>query len=138
MIDEERVRLMTGLATFEKRKGKRDTDILNYFRGDYIGFQVLKAIIAGTISFVAIYAIVLFYNFEEIMAEVYNMDFMQEGKHILTTYLSFVGIYAVIVYIVYTYKYAKAKKELKGFYADLRKLEGMTSRQRIDEEFDDD
>lgn len=137
MIDEERVKLMTGLATFEKRKGKKDVAILNYFRGDYIGFQVLKAVIAGTIAFAAVYAIGLFYNFEQIMADVYNMDFMEEGKHILKQYVTYVGIYAAIIYIVFTVKYAKAKKELKGFYADLRKLEGMTMRQRVDEEFDD-
>ena len=45
MIHEERVILMTGLQVYEDGDGKRDIAISNYFRGDYLGMQMLKSVI---------------------------------------------------------------------------------------------
>ena len=50
MLSEEKIIRMTKLAAFEKREGKKNLNIVNYYRNDYIGFQVLKSIIAVTIS----------------------------------------------------------------------------------------
>lgn len=127
MINEEKVILMTQMASFEKKHGRKDMSIVNYFRSDYIGFQVLKAVIAATISFLAIFAIYIFYNFEVLMAEIYDMDLMAFGKQLIIIYLISVGVYAIICYIVYSYRYSKAKKELKGFYQNLRKIDKMES-----------
>ena len=127
MINEDKVILMTKLASFEKHEGKKNMGIVNYFRGDYIGFQVLKAIIAATISFFVCFSVYIFYNFEQLMADIYKIDLMEMGKSIIIIYLAIVGIYAVICYAVYAHRYSKAKKELKGFYSDLRKLENMNS-----------
>lgn len=125
MIDEEKVILMTKLAAFEKHQSRKNSSIINYYRGDFIGFQVVKAIIAVTISFVAVFAIYIFYNFEELMADIYKLDFMEVGKTILIIYVAVAGVYAVICYAVYAHRYSKAKKELKGYYSDLRKLGKM-------------
>lgn len=128
MINEEKVILMTKLAAFEKNKGKKDMAILNYFRGDYIGFKVLKAVLAATISFIAVFALYLFYNFETIMADIYKMDLVEAGKGVIVIYLVVVGAYAVVVYAVNTHRYSKAKKELKEYYSNLKRLEILNSK----------
>ena len=120
MINEEKVILMTKLAAFEKREGRKDNNILSYFRSDYIGFQILKAVIAGTISFFAVLVVYVFYNFETLMADIYKMDFMEMGKSIVTIYLIVIGIYAVLCYILYAYRYSKAKRRLKTYYMNLQ------------------
>lgn len=128
MVDEEKVILMTKLAVFEKNKGKKDMIILNYFRSDFIGFKVLKAVLAATLSFLLVFVLYLLYNFETIMADIYKMDLVDVGKSILVIYLSIVGVYSVIVYAVYTHRYSKAKKELKDYYSKLKRLEIMNSK----------
>ena len=70
MINEEKVIMMTKLASYESCEGKKDISILNYFRNDYIGFQLLKSVISATISFLAIFAVYAFYNFENIMQDI--------------------------------------------------------------------
>ena len=125
MVDEEKVILMTKLASYEKHEGKKNMNIVNYFRGDYIGFQVLKGIISATISFFAIFIIYLFYNFENLMADIYKIDLMEMGKSIIIVFFATVGAYTVICYCIYAYRYSKAKKELKNYYVGLRKLEKM-------------
>lgn len=128
MIDEEKVILMTKMARYEKNQGRKNMNIVNYFRSDYIGFQVLKAVICATISFFLVFAIYLFYNFEDLMADIYKMDLMEMGKSIIIVFLATVGIYAVACYAVYAFRYSKAKKELKEYYMNLRQLDNMGSR----------
>ena len=64
MMNEEKVILMTRLASYESNEGKKDISIVNYFKGDYIGFQILKSVIAATIAFFALFGVYIFYNFE--------------------------------------------------------------------------
>lgn len=125
MINEDKVILMTKMAAYESGKGKHDITILNYFRGDYIGFQVLKAVIAATISFFLVFAVYIFYNFETFMQDIYKMDLLSFGKSIIILYLCTVGAYGVISYVVYAFRYSRAKKSLKTYYANLKKLSGM-------------
>lgn len=125
MINEEKVILMTRLASYEANEGKRDISVLNYFRSDYIGFQLLKSVIAATISFVALFAVYIFYNFEELMQEVYKMDLLAFGKNIIILYLCMVGAYGIISYALYATRYSRAKKNLRNYYSSLKKLAGM-------------
>lgn len=125
MINEEKVILMTRLASYESNEGKKDIYIVNYFKGDYIGFQILKSVIAATISFLALFGVYVFYNFEELMQNIYKMDLLGFGKDVIILYLCTVGAYGVITYVLFTYKYNKAKKNLRNYYSNLKKLAGM-------------
>lgn len=125
MLNEERVVLMTKMAAFEEREGKKSLDIGSYFRSDYIGWQVLKSIISATIAFVVVFAMYIFYDFEIFMTDIYKMDLLEFAKNVLFYYLGTVGIYALISYIVYTVRYSRAKKSLRAYYMNLHKLSSM-------------
>lgn len=128
MINEEKVIMMTKLASYESGEGKKDISILNYFRNDYIGFQLLKSVISATISFLAIFAVYAFYNFENIMQNIYKLDLLAFGKSIIILYLCVVAGYGVISYVVYANRYNKAQKHLRAYYANLKRLAGMYER----------
>lgn len=122
MLNEERIKLMTKMASYEANEGKRNVAIGNYFRGDYIGLQVIKSVVSATIAFLIVFALFILYDFEFMMSDVYKMDLLQFGKTVLLAYLIFVGIYAVISYLVYAYRYTRARKSLKMYYNNLKKL----------------
>ena len=122
MLNEERIKLMTKMASYEANEGKRNVEIGSYFRGDYIGFQVIKSIISATIAFFIVFGLFIFYDFEIFMADIYKMDLLQFGKTTLIAYVVFVAVYALVSYFVYTYRYAKARKSLKMYYNNLKKL----------------
>lgn len=131
MLNEERVILMTKLASYETNEGRKNVAIGNYFRSDYIGWQVLKSIISATIAFVVVFAMYIFYDFEVFMADIYKMDLLEFGKKTLQIYAVAVGSYAVISYIVYAYRYKRARKSLRLYYMNLRKLAGMYSHKQV-------
>lgn len=122
MLNEERIKLMTKMAAYEADEGKKNVAIGNYFRGDYIGLQVIKSIISATIAFVIVFGLFVFYDFEVFMSDIYKMDLLGFGRTVITAYLIFVAVYALISYMIYTYHYAKARKSLKMYYNNLKKL----------------
>ena len=127
MLNEERVILMTKLASYEANDGRRNVAIGSYFRSDYIGWQVLKSIISATIAFIVVFAMYIFYDFEFFMMDIYKMDLLEFGTSVLKTYLWVAGAYAVLSYFVYSWRYARAHKSLRLYYMNLRKLSGMYS-----------
>lgn len=125
MLNEEKIKLMTRMAAYEENEGKRSMQIGNYFRSDYIGLQVMKSVISATIAFAIVIAMYIFYDFESVMKEIYQVDLLATGKQILIAYVVFGGIYAVITYMIYAYRYTKAKKSLKKYYTHLTELSGF-------------
>lgn len=125
MLNEERVKLMTRMASYESGEGKKNMNIGKYFRGDYISMQVLKSIISSTIAFGICFALYLFYDFEHFMQDIYQMDLVQFAKDILLIYVVVVAGYSLVTYIIYSIRYKKARKSLKKYYNNLRKLSGL-------------
>ena len=129
MLNEERIKLMTKMACYEANEGKKNVAIGNYFRGDYIGLQVIKSILSATIAFVILFAMFIFYDFEIFMTDIYKMDLFQFAKSVIIDYLIFTGVYALISYGVYTYRYTRAKKSLRMYYNNLKRLAYLYDRE---------
>ena len=122
MLNEERIRLMTRTASYEQREGKKNTNIANYFRGDYILVQVIKSVICATIAFAIVFALYVFYNLESFMDDIYKLDIMEFGGKILKYYGWTILIYGGLSYIAFSVKYARTKADLKAYYQNLKKI----------------
>ena len=125
MLNEERIILMTKMASYEENEGKKNVNIGNYFRSDYIGLQVLKSVFCATLAYIIIFALFVFYDFEVFMQDIYKMDLITFARNVLIYYGVTVLIYGGISYAVYSYRYTKAKKSLKCYYHNLKKLNSL-------------
>lgn len=125
MLNEERIKLMTKLASYEENEGKRYMKIGSYFRSDYVGLYLLKAFISATIVFLIAVGIWLFYSFEQTMKDIYQIDLLEFGRKVLIYYVAFVAIYSVISYFIGAYRYSQAKKSLKKYYSNLKELSDL-------------
>lgn len=126
MINEEKVILMTRLASYEKREGKNNMTIGKYFRGDFVSLHLLKAVIAATICYFVAFGLYLLYFIEELMAKIYEMDFVLFAKNAISIYVIFVAIYCCLSYVVFSYRYVKARKGIRRYYHNLKKLSSMS------------
>lgn len=129
MLNEERVILMTHMASYECGEGKRNVKIGNYFRSDYITVQVLKSVISITIAFVVVFALYILYNLEVFMQNLYAIDLIAFAKNVLIYYAVTVVGYGLATYVISTYRYAKAKNNLKLYYHNLKKLNSLYEQQ---------
>ena len=128
MINEERVILMTKLASYEANEGKRASKISRYFRGDYVSVHLLKGWISITIAYVLLVTLNILYDLDTFMGNLYKMDYLAFAKEIIMWYIIFTVVYLVAVYIAYTYRYMKARKGLKRYSQNLKKLGSMYNR----------
>ncbi len=129
MLNEERIILMTKMASYEEHEGKKNMQIGKYFRSDYIAVQVLKSVVCATIVFGILFAMFVFYDFEMFMQDIYNMDLITFARNVLLYYCITVAVYGGISYGFCSYRYAKAKKSLKRYYQNLKKLNTLYNEQ---------
>ncbi|MCR5627467.1 MAG: hypothetical protein K6F99_09115 [Lachnospiraceae bacterium] len=125
MLDEQRIKLMTRMASYEDTEGKKMIPITRYFRSDYIGFNIAKSLVGVTIAFIVIVGVFVFCNIETFMAQFYKMDIMELARKLLSAYVVVLIIYALVSFLLYTYRYNKAKKSVRIYQSALRKLLSM-------------
>ena len=125
MVNEERVKLMTGMAAYEKEEHKKNKYIVSFFRSDYISMQILKSIIYTTIAYGIMFALYILYDFELFMKEIYQMDLFQFTKSAIIVYLIFLGISLLLTHGMALYQYNKALQSTKIYYAKLKKLSAI-------------
>jgi len=125
MLNEERIILMTRMASYEKGEGRENVKIGNYFRSDYLAIQLLKAIVCGTIVFILVFGLYILYYFEEFMENLYDMDLLAFARNILIYCGCTVVGYGLVTYFACSWRYAQAKKSLKCYYHNLKKLNSL-------------
>ena len=122
MINEERTKIMTGLALYEGKEGKKELQITRYFNGDYVAGQMLKSFICGTLAFAIVGGLALMYNIENLMIELFSMDILLWARNILIVYVIFIGVYLSICYSFFCYQYNKSKKRVNHYLLQLKGL----------------
>ena len=101
MINQEKVLRMTKMASYEEHGGRKDRAV--------VGLIVITA------AFLAGLGAYLLFHFSEVMGNIYSMDLAGTAKRILTLYLVAAVLYVAVTYVIYTVRYAKAKKRLQLF-----------------------
>lgn len=122
MINEERICIMTRMASYEAGEGKEDMPVKQYYRKDYVSYQMIRTFISSTISFGILFLFWGMYSIEKIMQQLAEMDLIQFGISILIKYVIFVVVYQVITVIVYNRKYTRATAGVKKYHADIKKV----------------
>jgi uncharacterized integral membrane protein len=122
MINEERTRMMTRLALYESKQGKKELQITRYAPGDYVAVQMLWSFVCGTIAFVIAFAMYALYNIEELMIELFSMDILAFAIQILIIYIAFMGLYLGACYTYISYQYNKYKKRVNKYLLKLKEL----------------
>ena len=126
MLDEEKVILMTKMAAFIDREGKKNDAINTYFKSDYIGYNIIKSVISATIVYAIFLGTYVLCNFEEVLSNLYNTEnLLSVGRRYLILYLLLVGVYSLASYVIYSYRYSKMRKSMKTYYGNLKKLARM-------------
>ena len=123
MVNEEKVILMTKLASYEANEGKKYLATGRYFKSDYISLQILKALLSGTLVFCILAGMSILYDLESFMKNFYRTENIIElVKDMGIVYLVLIGIYMIIAYVIAAYQYNRSRQSLKIYYGNLKKL----------------
>lgn len=123
MLNEDKIKLMTGIAMFEKREGKNIFPANRYFESDYISSHMFRSFFSYTLCYILGVLIWVLYNVERLLNAM-NLDevvvIIRQGGILYGIGLL---VYLVITFRVYQKRYEYAKRGMKVYVAKLKRLE---------------
>lgn len=130
MLNENKVKMMTKMAIYEKNEGRKMLRTAKYFRGDYIAFGILKTVIATTFAYMIIIAMYVLTNAEGLIEEINNLDYVGMAKKVGTYYVLMLVVFSIIAGFFYYFQYENTRKGLKRYFSRLNKLERFYTSQK--------
>ena len=125
MVNMRKVRLMTKLAIYEKKEGKEDIRLGNFFRRDYVRLKNLQNIVIVTIGYLLILGMIGAYRMEYLIKEAVNLDYVGIGRLILGVYVIIITVYVMVALVGYGLYYDYSRKKLSKYFRMLRLLRSM-------------
>ena len=129
MLNEEKVKVMTRLAMYERKEGRKYLPVSKYYRTDYIGLALIKNFFLVTIGYCLVLAGVAAYFGEYLIDNIHKMNLVMLGFYVIAGYVAVLVLYSLLTYIQYTVKYSRAKKSVKAYYELLTQLSKIYSRE---------
>lgn len=130
MLNENKIKMMTKMAIYEKNEGKTMLKTAKYYKGDYVSLGVLKTVIAVTVAFAVMVVLFALCQVDSLVENVNSLDYASMGKTIAGYYVGLIIIFGIISGAVYSSKYENSRKEMKKFFSRLNKLERFYNSQK--------
>ena len=122
MVDEKKTILMTKLAIFEKHEKNKSLVVSKYYRSDYVRYNVLKTWVAVTVLYWCVIAGYIFMTFDSVLEKLNDLDYFAIVYKMLGGYAIVCAIYFLFAFILYNYRYKKAKNGLVQYNINLKEL----------------
>jgi hypothetical protein len=122
MPDKEKIKLMTRISIYEKHEDMGDLILSKYYREDYVKYGCLKTIVATTLCYCLVVAVYVLINFEQVLNNLNTMDYFKVISRLMGGYVLALVVFYIYAFVVYNYKYAKARKGLIRYNRMLSKL----------------
>ena len=123
MLNEDKIKLMTGIALFEKREGKRIFPVNRFFRSDYISRHMFRSFFSYTICYLLCAVIWVLYHMDRLLNTLDIREVAEMGRHAVIWYVSGLILYLILTWLVYRILYDYYKNGMKVYVAKLKRLE---------------
>lgn len=123
MLNEDKIKLMTGIAMFEKREGKNIFPANRYFQSDYISSHMFRSFFSYTLCYILCVLIWVLYNIDRLLNAMNLDEVVVIGRQGVVLYVIGLVLYLVITFRVYQKRYDYAKRGMKVYVAKLKRLE---------------
>lgn len=123
MLNEDKIKLMTSIAMFEKKEGKHIFPANRYFRSDYISGRMLRSFFAYTVCFILCVMMWVLSNMEQLLNTM-NLDtVVKEARTGVVLYTAGLILYLIITWHVSSRRYEYARRGMRVYIAKLKRLE---------------
>jgi len=123
MINEEKIKIMTRLASYENNEGKKDLEIVKRLKFDYISYNGFLACFYASIAVLILFAADFGIKFIENLANFTEYDFVGEGIEYLTIWIFLIVIYSFVTGRMFRKEYDDANKRVQKYKESLKTLE---------------
>lgn len=122
MLNNDKIRLMTKLALYEQKEGKKNIAGGKYYRSDYVSLAMINSAIIATLAYILILGSIVLVNIETVLSVMTSFDMLELGRIVVVAYIIYMLIYLTITYIISRLRYDNIKSELKSYDNNLKEL----------------
>jgi len=122
MLDNRKISLMTGLAIYEKGKGRQDIHLAKYYRADYIRMQLLKTLFSVTIAYLLSFCLLFVYCGESLLHKAAKMGYEKFAFLSFVVWLILFVCSELYTLVHYSFVLRNSRVYLKNYYNRLRIL----------------
>lgn len=123
MLNEEKIRLMTELALYEKKEKQSLEEAKKYFKDDYIAKHLIEAFFSFSISYLLASILIILYSFQLILNASNIFDISNMIKIYIINYFVDLLIFELITAYVYAKRYDKIKNKNDEYILRLSRLD---------------
>lgn len=116
MLNEKKIRIMSRLASYEKKANQEDFKKTKYYKSDYVRYHLLKTIVSVTIGYALILGLLAFYNLEFLIAYTVTLDYKAIIGEALVVYIILLIAYISAAIVMYSFKYDKSHRFVGKYY----------------------
>lgn len=138
MLNEEKIRLMTKLALYEQKDGKKDLPLSKYYRTDYLALKMINSTIAMSLGYIILLAAIVLVNIEKLLSDLVNMDLFSIGRNILIVYAVLFVVNMTATYFIESYRFKRSRGSLNRYNGDLKDLYMIYKKEENTNSFFDD
>ena len=120
MLNEEKIRLMTGIAMFEKKEGKRIFPQNRYFKRDYISWHLFGAFFGYTVCCILAAVLWALYHAESLLDEIGTDLIFSLVRRFGLFYVAGLTLYVLLSAYIFRRRYEYAKGGMRVYVAKLR------------------
>ena len=131
MLDEDKIRVMTKLAVFDKEKGTQAEIASRYYKNDYISYHMIWTAIFVTFAYLFIIGLLVFCRMEYYINHLQELNIVTVAVSVGTVYICFLIMMEVIAFIIYRGRYRRAVKYLKEYCRNLKELEKIYNKEHL-------
>ena len=122
MLNEEKIKLMTELALYEKKEKQALEEAKKYFKVDYIAKHLIESFFGFSFSYLLISIILVLYGVQPILEANNIFDISDMIKlYIISYFICLIGFEIISAYI-YSKRYDRVKKKNDEYILRLTKL----------------
>lgn len=129
MVNEERVKQLYKIASYEQNEEKRNRKVGQYYKADYVGRQLIGSFFTGTIAFVCMVILWMLSSWEQLLDSINNLEIVESAVQMLIYYVIFLALYLFLTYVVYSVRYEAGRKKMKAYMNDMKIARKMYERE---------
>lgn len=134
MLSKKKIKIMFRMADYESGRGRRDLNIIKFYKNDYVRLSMIKSLICVTFAYLLILVLVAVYNMEYIIKSTFELPYRSIAIWIVGIYIALLVIYAFISLFVYAARYNRARKRVRKYF---RYLQYLRKNYQSDDDEDD-
>lgn len=123
MLNDDKIKLMAGIAMFEKKEGKRIFPVNRYFRSDYISRHMFRSFFSYTLCYLLCAMLWVLYHMQQLLNTLDLSEMVEAGESAVFLYGAGLVLYLIITWLVYRKRYEYSKRGMKVYVAKLKRLE---------------